>query len=363
MKIGFDVSDLVTGRADGTTRYTRELARLFPKISPHMDWHYFAPGNIPGLDVGVKLHSSPFPKYWTQARLPWDVWRIRPDVLFMPIQQLPMLRPRDLKTVAVIHDLACHTFGEQFTYKDWLLLHAFSAQVAREADRIIAVSQATANDIATYYGRTDEVYVVHHGVDHARFRIPTAEEETAGWAALQKRCPRIQKPYVLYVGQIQPRKNLVGLTQAFEILQQRRPDVHLVIAGGHGWRQKEITHALATSPARDHILELGSVSDDLLPALYHHAGVLGLVSHYEGFGMPLVEAMACGTPVVTSNVSSMPEVAGPHARLVDPSDIEEIAHGLENSLTDPPPGALLSEEAQRFSWEKCATKTLSHLLF
>lgn len=360
MKIGVDVSDLVTNRADGTTRYTRELVSRLPLIAPDMQWQYFAPGEFTAgtpLPVNVAAHISPWPKYWTQLRFPWEVLRYRPDVLFMPIQQLPIMRPKGMKTVAVIHDLAFHTFSQQTAYKDWLLLHAFTAQVAREADEIIAVSASTKADIAHYYGREKNVHVVHHGVDHARFHVPSEAEKETGWRDVIKAYPQLRKPYILYVGQIQPRKNLVRLIEAFEVMVGKNPDLQLVIAGGHGWKQGEILAKVKNSSAKQNIVMTGPVPDALLPALYWHASVFALVSLYEGFGMPVLEALACGIPVAVSNVSSLPEVAGAHAILVDPLDIDSIVQGITQALTNPPTSTLLNADAQLFSWDTCARET------
>ena len=187
MKIALDVSDLCTDRADGTTRFTVELAKRLPALNEKHDWLYLAPCDVAARVAGRRSTSlpgqgkftslaSPWPKYWTQTRLPYDLYRYRPEVLFMPIQQLPYLRPGKMKTVAVIHDLAVHLYPDQFRYKDWLLLHIFSAQAVRAADQIIAVSQATADDIARYYGRDDNVHVIHHGVDHQQFYVPDKTE-------------------------------------------------------------------------------------------------------------------------------------------------------------------------------------------
>lgn len=354
MKIGFDVSDLCTNRADGTTRYTWELAKRLPKVAAEHEWLYFAPGSpvksltaITGSSASDRMqwHASPWPRYWTQSRLPWDLYRYKPDVLFMPIQQIPLIRPGKMKTVAVVHDLAFHIYPEQFTYKDWALQHVFTSYVARRADRIIAVSQTTADDIEKYYGRTKEVYVVHHGVDRARFS-PTLAEEVA-------------RPYLLYVGQIQPRKNLIRLIQAFEILQKREKDLQLVIVGSHGWLNSPIYRYMGLSPARDHIIQLGRANDDELARLYSQAEAFVLPSLYEGFGMPILEAMACGCPVVTSNVSSLPEVAGKAAVLVDPLNVESIAVGIREARKKRQALVKLGlERARQFSWQKTAEKTL-----
>ncbi|MBI1833832.1 MAG: glycosyltransferase family 4 protein [Candidatus Andersenbacteria bacterium] len=329
MKIGFDASDLCTGRADGTTRYTGELLKRLPSLLPADEFHVFAPCS-PAQKIPVTWHASPFPKYWTQARLPLDLLRYRPDVLFMPIQQLPIIRPPRMKTVAVIHDLAFHQYGTMTGYKDWLLLHTFTAQVAREADHIIAISKATAADIARYYGRTENVHVVYHGVDHDRFRVASPEEKAAGLQKLVASYPKLAQPYILYVGQIQPRKNIPRLVEAFEQLKDK--NLNLVIAGGHGWLQQNTHDRIQRSAEKDRIHVLGAVPDNLLPALYQNAAVFTLVSLYEGFGMPLLEAMACGVPTVTSNVSSMPEVVADAGIRVNPMDSASIANGVQQAL-------------------------------
>lgn len=375
MKIGVDISDLSADRADGTTRYTAELAKRLPEAGREHEWVFLAPFDSPVIrqlaqrNPRVRIQLSPWPNGWTQLRLPRELYRERLDVLFMPIQQLPALRPRRLKTVAVVHDLAVHCFPEQFTRKDWLLLHIFSAQAAREADVLIAVSQATADDVARYYGRSESVHVVHHGVDHDRFALRSNSEREATRQMLLRAYPALMQPYILYVGQIQPRKNLIRLVEAFEEVILRRPPLNLplrkgeklqlVMAGGHGWLQQPILHRIRSSSLRQQINLLGRVPEELLPALYREAATLVLPSLYEGFGMPLLEAFASGCPVVAANVSSLPEVANGAAVLVDPTDSTDIACGLGTVLEAPAVWRKKgSERAQQFSWERCARETL-----
>lgn len=365
MKIAVDISDLSTGRADGTTRYTYELARRLPQLAPTDTWQFLAPSAPIAPYVlapdSHQLRLSPWPKYWTQSRLPFELYRDRSDVLFMPIQQLPYLRPRRLKTVAVIHDLAVHKYPTQFTYKDWLLLHVFSAYVARTADEIIAVSQATATDIATYYGRTANVHVVHHGVDHAHFTPPHDEAaRQTSWHTLQRAYPRLRQPYLFYVGQLQPRKNLSRLIEAFELRGQQEPELSLVIAGSHGWLNEPIRERARSSRFSDRIHLIGRVPDDILPALYWHADVFVLPSLYEGFGLPVLEAMAAGCPVVTSNTSSLPEIVGGAGVLIDPLDVTSIAHGIEQAQANREQLQLQGiARAQTFSWDTTAAQTLA----
>ena len=374
-RIGVDISDLHAGRADGTTRFTYELAQRFPKLAPLHQWLYFSSGHpvkSPLAATGssatsnVHMHISSWPRFWTQLRFPFDLYRYQPDVLLMPIQQLPYLRPRKLKTVCVVHDLAWHRYPEHFTYKDWLLQHVFTAYAARHADHLVAVSAATAQDLKHYYGRERTVSIVHHGVDHVRFRLPVNDEEKEdGWRALQKWQPGLKKPYLLYVGQIQPRKNLVRLIEAFELLVERAPSRHplsLVLAGSHGWLNAPIYERAKRSSLAQHILMPGRVPEELLPALYWHADVFVLPSLYEGFGLPIIEAMACGTPVVTSDTSSMAEIAAAAAVVVDPLSVPAISRGIEEARKR----RVQLREAGRtraatFTWDRTAEQILAIL--
>ncbi|MEX1112818.1 MAG: glycosyltransferase family 1 protein [Candidatus Andersenbacteria bacterium] len=359
MNIAFDASDLCAGHADGTTRYTRELAARLPKLASEHTWNMMlqcSPPKAPTLADNASWASSPWPKYWTQSRMPAELYKTKPDLLFMPIQQLPAIRPRKMKTIAVIHDLAYHYFPEQFTYKNWLLLTIFGAQAINEADHLIAVSQATADDIKKIYGRTQNVHVVHHGVDHEVFHPPTNSQTS--WNVLQAEYPSLKKPYILYVGQIQPRKNLIRLIEVFELLKKDAPELQLVIGGSHGWLRQPIEERVKASPHAKDILMLGRVPDALLPSLYAHAEVFTLVSLYEGFGIPVIEAMACGAPVVTSNTSSMPEVAGDAAVLVDPQSVQSIADGIQKARNMRDELSLKGiAQAKQFTWDTTAQKT------
>ncbi len=387
MKIAFDASDLCTGRADGTTRYTAELAKRLPKMAADHEWVLHGPCACPITTDSAQWHPSPFFTGWTQLRFPFALFRDKPELLFMPIQQLPIFRPRTMKTVAVIHDLAFHEYPDQFRYKDWLLLHTFSAQVAREADAIIAVSQATKDDIKKYYGRTENVHVVHHGIDHNRFRLFSDSEKKEGLEKLQEKYPEIKTPYILFVGQIQPRKNIIRLVEAFEQLTASAviPDLigdpssksrtnvdsrlrgndnglQLVIAGGHGWNNKDIYDRVKASPIRKDIILTGAVPDELLPTLYANAEVFVLPSLQEGFGIPLIEAAACGVPLVTSNRSSMKEIAKGSGILINPEDTNSLASGIQEAIRNK---SELSDKsialAQKFSWDITAQKTLQIL--
>jgi len=368
MKIGFDISDLWTGRADGTTRYTSELAKRLPILSPDNDWLFLSPGHSSDLRSSLQRDNviwadSGWPKYWTQSRLPAELFKHKPDVLFMPIQQIPYFRPGHIKTVSVIHDLAWHEHSEQTPYKDWLLLHAFTAYVTRVADQIIAVSQSTADDIARIYGRKDNVHVIHHGVDHRIFKPQAPSDKGDGWDKLTVAVSGLRGPFILYVGQIQPRKNLIRLIEAFEILAERDNKLQLVVAGSHGWMQKPIKVRATQSKYADRILMPGRVSDEVLLYLYWHADLFVLPSLYEGFGMPILEAMGAGCPVVTSNVSSMPEVAGDAAALIDPYSVIDIVRGISQVRLDRAKyRALGLVRAQEYSWDKTARETLRVIL-
>ena len=220
----------------------------------------------------------------------------------------------------------------------------------RSADRIVCVSKSTADAIQSEFPFVkDKVRVVSLGV-------------TALPAPSTKECLQrfgIDRPYVLFVGTLEPRKNLQRLLKAYASLSHKlRRDYLLVIAGPQGWGGLDVRTEAVRLGIFESIKVTGYVSEDVLSTLYYHAEFLAFPSLYEGFGLPIVEAMAAGTPVLTSNVSSMPEVAGDAALLVDPFDEESIADGLKTLLTLESEALRLASRARanaaRFSWQIAA---------
>ncbi|MBX6342101.1 MAG: glycosyltransferase family 4 protein, partial [Thermomicrobiaceae bacterium] len=243
-----------------------------------------------------------------------------------------------------------HTAGAR-RYLDWSTRWS-----ARAAARVIAISETTRRDLIRHYGVDPEkIVVVPHGVDE-RFR-PRPEAEVA--AALDRL--GLRAPYILFVGTLQPRKNLARLVEAFGRVAAGCPDIRLVLAGKRGWLAERIDAAIAASPARERIDVLGHVPDDDLPALYAGAAAVALVSLYEGFGLPALEAMACGAPVVISDRGALPEVGGDAAVVVDPLSPAAIAAGLERAL-DPDERPRLVERglrhARRFRWDVAGKRTI-----
>lgn len=219
-------------------------------------------------------------------------------------------------------------------------------------------SHATANDLIRFYRVAPErIAVIPHGVD-AQF-FPRSPQECA---AVRHRYG-LQRPFLLHVGTLQPRKNLVRLVQAFELLARHDSELELVLVGKRGWLADPIERAITESPFRERIHWLGHVDDRDLPALYSAAEVFVFPSLYEGFGLPVLEAMACGTPVVASQRGALNEIAGP-ALVCDPLDPANIAEAI-SAARQPDLRISLSvagrTHAAQFSWERTAEETLAVL--
>ena len=359
MRIGIDASRAALARRTGTERYARELIRaLLAAGSRHTFTLYFrgAPpaGAFPGAFPAPKQRVIPFPRLWTHIRLSLELLaRPRPDVLFVPAHVLPLVHP--LPSVVTVHDLGyryfpgAHPLGQRL-YLDWST--RFSA---RAATRVIADSLATRGDLARFYGIPPEkVTVVYPGRDES---LAPADP-----AAVRARC-NLPEDYLLHVGTLQPRKNLIRLIQAVEALRPRWPALSLVLAGRRGWLAEPIL-ALARQHA-DFVRLLDYVPEADLAGLYSGARAFVFPSLYEGFGFPVLEAMAGGTPVICANTSSLPEVAGEAALLVDPASTADLAGAIERVLAEPVLRAELSAkgrlQAQRFSWQRAAAETLAVL--
>ena len=318
----------------------------------------YLPGTPRGVTVAGETRVILGSPFWTQRFFPAALRRDKPDVLFMPIQMLPLFRAQTIKTVAVVHDLEFLHYPETYTPANRLLLQFFTRHAVRNATQLIAVSQYTKDDVVRTYGRDPkDIAVVHHGVNADQF---SQKATGSRQQAVGKRCG-LPERFMLFVGALQPRKNIVGLVTAFEEVKRSEPDTHLVIVGGGEWKTGQILARIESSSVRDSMHLLRRVPHDDLAALYTMAAALVLPSFSEGFGMPVLEAMAAGTPVITSSTSSLPEVAGDAALLVDPTDSSAIANALLRVLRDASLRQDLiakgRERASRFTWDRAAEQT------
>jgi glycosyltransferase involved in cell wall biosynthesis len=279
---------------------------------------------------------------------------------------LPLIHPR--RSVVTVHDLGYHYYPEAHTLFQNLYLRWSTRHNARVASRVVADSQATRQDLLRWVGiGADKVAVVYPGRDEGLARVVDAEV-LAGVRARYG----LAGAYLLYVGTLQPRKNLVRLVQAFALLlgsHSSSPlfpaDLQLVLAGQKGWLYDEILAQVRRLDLAGRVVTTGYVPDQELPALLSGALAFVFPSLYEGFGLPVLEAMACGTPVVCSNTSSLPEVAGEAALMVDPQDTGALAEALWRIVSDVGLRRTLvergGERVKRFSWRLCGQEVLKVL--
>lgn len=301
-------------------------------------------------------------RFWTQTKLSRALFRDLPDLLFLPIQAVPLYRPEALKVVATVHDLDFFDYPSMYAWGNRFLLRWFTRVMVRNATRIIAVSQATQSAILARYHRSPtDVPVVYHGVTHERFRPPQSDSERRFAVARVQAAYQIPAEPILYVGALQPRKNIVGLVSAFEHFRERGNPHHLVLVSGDGWQMNALRSSLDASKARDVIHRLWRVPVTDLPALYWNASLLVLPSFAEGFGLPVLEAMACGTPVVTSTADALTEIAGGSGLTANPRDAITFANAFEtftrHAREREAAIARGIARASVFSWERCASET------
>ena len=265
-----------------------------------------------------------------------------------------------MRTVLTIHDMVHEYLPETVQQVNMDYYRSGFPEAVARADLLIAVSDATRNDIIKFLNVSDEkIKVIYNGVDD-RFR-PVTDPESLARVRQRYRLP---ERFVLMVGSIQPRKNIDGVLAALKLLAER--DVHfpwkLVLAGSEGWKNEGLAEQIRRLGLTDRVHFAGFVTGDDLPVLYSLADLFVYPSLYEGFGLPVVEAMACGVPVVTSNTSCLPEIAGDAALLVDPHDEKDIAEGMLRLLEDRELRTRCIERgetrARMFSWREAASQTL-----
>ncbi len=294
---------------------------------------------------------------WEQLAQPWALRRAGVHLLHATAFVSPWLAL--VPAVITVHDLSFLRFPERFRPANRLYLSTLTRLSCRRARRVIAVSRATADETVRLLSVPPErVDVVPHGVDHARFR-PIPPNQVAAFR--QER--GLPERFVLFLGTLEPRKNLKRLIEAFAHTGMARQGIKLVIAGGKGWYYHEIFERVAELDLEDAVYFSGFVPDAELPLWYNAATVFVYPSSYEGFGMPLLEAMACGTAVIGSDASCMPEVVGDAGLLVPPHDVVGLADSLGRLMADANLRADLGQRgrarAATYTWEATAAATVA----
>ncbi|MDP9313203.1 MAG: glycosyltransferase family 4 protein [Chloroflexota bacterium] len=365
MRIGVDASRLAVQARTGTEHYTWELLNALGEVDRRNNYVLYCnrtPAALPPLPPTFMLKAMPLPRAWTHGRLSLEMLRHPPDVLFVPAHALPVITgPR---SVVTIHDLGFLHHPEAHTRIQRLYHRFFTRLSARRATHIVAISEATRRDIEHFYGiPAAKISVVYHGV-HPRFHPQTDRHKLE--ATLERY--RITGSYLLFVSTVQPRKNVARLLEAFAAARATLASgtlPTLVLAGKRGWLTEQIERRAAELDIAHAVQFIGYVPDADLPTLL--SGALAYInpSLYEGFGMTVLEAQACGTPVLAANTSSLPEVVGDAGILVDPHDVAALADGLVRLIVDAGLRAQLRERGLRhvagWTWERTARETLAIL--
>ncbi len=382
MIIGIDASRALRAQRTGTERYALEIIRhlLALPTAQHYQWRLYV-DEMPVADyfgtaasqAHVTLCLLPRQRLWTHRALARELRQQPPDLLFVPAHVLPfavtpflvsvgLRAPTPFVRVVTIHDLGYHIFPKAHDWFQRIYLPLSTRWSTWAASAVIAVSSATAVDLQRFYGvKCDKITVVYEAPSALSGRDAPLGQEVERAAPLHKPLPAL---YGLYVGTLQPRKNLPRLLEAYAQLRARQPiPWSLVLAGAPGRQTADLALLAQRLGIVQFVHFLGYVEERELVALYQGAQLFLFPSLFEGFGLPVLEAQSYGVPVMTANNSSLPEIAGDAALLVDPTDVDALADAMLRLSEDEALRQQLIaagyENVKRFSWEKAARETLA----
>ncbi|KKU65107.1 MAG: Glycosyl transferase group 1 [Candidatus Amesbacteria bacterium GW2011_GWA1_47_16] len=364
MIIGIDANEAnLTSHRVGVNQYAFDLIHAFYNLKTNHQFVIYLK-NPPLLDLPASRHGwdyriLPFPRLWTQTRLPFDLYthHPRPDVFFSATHYAPRFSP--VPTVISIMDLGFLKFPDQFTPRDFNQLKSWTAYSVKKASRIITISEFSRLDIVNTYGYPEnKITVTYPGYDRNMFKLVRQT------AVLKKYI--ISEPFILYLSSLKPNKNVVGLINAYSQLikdEKIANNVKLVVAGKKAWLYDDIFRLVKKLRLSHRVVFTGFVEETEVPVLMTHSRAFVMPSFYEGFGIPVLEAMACGTPVVVSRVASLPEVAGNAGIYVDPSDPGSIAGGIAQALGSSRDKYIQAglKRVKLFDWQHTARSTLQVL--
>jgi glycosyltransferase involved in cell wall biosynthesis len=353
--IGIDASRSVMPQPTGTELYSRYLIEALLSRAPdrfRFCLYFNQPPQSEIRNQKSEIKVIPFPRLWTHLRLSTEMMLHRPDLLFVPAHVLPIIHPR--RSVVTVHDLGYLYFPEAHPPRQRWYLDRSTRWHTRTAAHLLADSAATKRDlIERYHANPAKITVAYPGLDPSVCRVDDPHE-----IARVKAKYHTDGDYLLYLGTIQPRKNLQRLIQAFN--QLPAASYQLLLAGKPGWYSDQLLQQ-----ANDRVKFIGYVEAADKNALLSGATAFVFPSLYEGFGFPVLEALACGMPVLCSNTSSLPEVAGDAAVMVNPLEVDDIARGLQEITTNEELRRTLIgcgyQQAQKFTWQACAEVVLKVL--
>ncbi|XOJ84603.1 glycosyltransferase family 1 protein [Methylophilaceae bacterium Uisw_099_01] len=358
MRIGVDTRSL-SEPISGIGRYTLSLLELMVLDESH-EWVLYSHRPILQGQWNLKnvtVRTLSFPKWfrglyipWTLFVLPFWVKQDNIDIFWSPAHRLPIFLSKSIASVVTIHDLVWKHAPETMRPFGKFLDSSFMPKSVEIADKVIAVSKSTAQDLYNEVPQTKQKTRVIYEAGPLAFR-KVIKHKT------------INKKYLLFVGTLEPRKNLPRLLEAYSLLPlSYKKEYSFYIVGGKGWGKDDIGSIVEYLNIKRYVKILGYLSDKELAKIYQEASLFVMPSLYEGFGLPLLEAMSFGVPIVTSNISSMPEIVGNAAILADPYSVNSIKEGIKKILTDEQLRSLLStagiKQSKKFSWKIAAKKTL-----
>lgn len=351
----------------GIGRYVRELTAALMRVDEQTNYTLFVAGTT-HIDTPVpqnfrwktsRLAPVNLARLWHRLHIPLPIELFTGKVELFHATDFVLPPMRAKASILTVHDLSFVKVPETTSPALKRYLDNVVPKSIKRATHVLADSQATKDDMVNIYGTpADKITVLYSGVDQ-RFAHDASQNNTI---RTKYKIPQ-DRPYIFSVGTVQPRKNYARLIQSLAQLRAKGHDVCLVIAGGKGWLDDPIYESIQSSSMRDYVHMIGFADDSDLPGLYSSAICTAFPSLYEGFGLPILESMACGTPVVTSNVSSLPEVAGDAGLTINPYDLDELTNALEQLITDVELRDMLIakgyQQAASFTWERAARELIS----
>jgi len=362
MRIAIDASPAAKEPRTGTEFYTLHLILALARLDPVNEYTLWLNEGVPAefADLPANFVPRPIPRrhLWAQTRLARELRQQRPDVFFAPANVIPFLHPR--VCVTTIHDVGFHYFPECYSLLARWYLEVTTRFALRRAAKVIAVSEATRDDLVRVYGaEPSRIEVIHSGVTVIDRELPSPSQVSSTLDRYG-----ITPPYLLFLGRLETKKNVARIVQAFLKLKEQGSPHQLVLGGTPGVGFEDVARLINTSPYGIDILLTGYVGEEKAD-LYAGADAFVFPSLYEGFGFPILEAAEYGVPVVTSRTSSLAEIGGDGALLVDPLSVEEIAQAVQRIIED---GELRSDLVRRgrqrleeFDWRKTAQAVLGVL--